>query len=1469
MALALRLCPARAVRFVAVAASICAFSLTLPSDSGQQKTKGQAPPKPPAAKPSPPKADPLKDIFDRAKATLQKTEAEFSKLKPEYQSLADPEGRKGPTPGAVENYLTSRIPFDPQRLPALDLDYKNAREGKLDAESFYQNSYSRIQDAMRGIFSFSRGIAQAGAMRAQANYGASVNAVILELDRARNQIRTNYDAEIARLGARASESVKAITDETAPAVRAIGDRFANARKRWCAEWWRWVNFAARRSAKAGDVHHRNSMLMAGLVAGYFFEPGPNVVPIPWIPILGSNPFESAQNSFGQSYFKPYAWVDGYPDRVKELAQPVFSYGPVLQPPVAELKEYVEVDAAPRGIDARIVFENPPGTGLRAIPRRVEGSDAYTLFLLGDRLPRNRAALREIKAASKGILYRPLAYQDEYDKRTLSPGLKALWDAGFAQYGIGPGPEASQLQQLPGLLIEARLTPGVLPGFKKFALNGADTGWFLDQGTSRARITFCRDTSESPGTSTPLGNLIEETGYVFRGERLFVQIESASPIDASEFAPPRRADEIELVFGRRGVLVLFDGSATVVAKALPGSRTKFRSPIVELVEPGDPRLDPENKSSGRVEGLLYLSCDLGEPLQVGPADPRMFSLASPVTTLEVSPSEFESLWVGALKRAARVQGLFADVQNWATLATREVDRISNTAITQVLFKLEIVSPVGRLVNKLLAKIYDVPPLATGNVSVSNRVTLGNQAAMLLMRDRFIEMIEPVADLLTSLKTEAQVLGHMESTAPFMPDLNYAVGNVPVEFYSRDVPGLFREGFTKLFLREVYDQAKLDQTIAVMAAGEDRRIQLSGAQKGMIRSALLKRGFESYRRSVVEALDRAQKLEDKDIQGLLELTGFGFGEVVKDLVPRLVKLQPGPTGSFRFGPDRPARSEVQNLFTTYEAVKAQREYSELDTAFIVAAASLLPFALGTGVLRSALALGLDLVDFADIAFNQLPKLAAEQKEYEFSIGAYPVLGNERFNMADQQRSSGWQILLNLTLAGIGVKPDVKDFMGAMSKGKSLRLASETISLVQRDGYQGFARAGSERQAALAHAAAAIEIKKAKRGDAALTPFEQDLIATWKVVDEQSRSSRAATKFLPEPQANVVGAARLAELDPMPANFPAAGTPWRGSDDVARDLGEQLGQGTFFKTFVLKGTDFVLKALYVVEGYARGFSWQGVRHALEIIRKEQLPALRVRELFDNLDGIDLRQPGYYIQARLVKNLTPGQEYAFVKDLCINGQLRIKGAREAVIDFMYSMYKKGIAWEDMKWDNMYVRNNNGKWEAGITDPDSMGYWGELPAQMNGLVRYIEAGVENFKQRKDGLFSGLRSVTGKSRGTRGVHDRALNLEGFWRTMFERKGWLAHDGKAFVDGILNADEVFARFKELDRNGIIDLSALPVARPALPPGAPPIPKFKMPRGEQVPPEFGDIIPPATSVLGAYFERLVAARRAEAAEIELRR
>jgi len=593
--------------------------------------------------------------------------------------------------------------------------------------------------------------------------------------------------------------------------------------------------------------------------------------------------------------------------------------------------------------------------------------------------------------------------------------------------------------LEAVILKARLAKGVLGGRKGFSLNGARALWKLDFGDAEGRLDFLRVVAPPEGAG-PGGGKLEKTSVAYVNDAIRLRITLANRFPIEQLDLELGPPEILQIDLKRAGL----GPATMPRAVLSLKRSDT-DPRVYLSDPLHV-VERDDTGQDRPPGDSGLILRVATPSQVlGKLDDRRIRLQPAYSALDVetSPDEVGGSFVKALKRAAACSGADVAGVDWDRLTTRKEKDISNLLITE---------------------------FGTRSVPVSH----GDHAAMLLLRDEFIRRMKSARKQYRTIAGDDRlILGLMRSINPLTLDRSAPLYRVPVP-----------------------DPEDLSTT---MSFGRFLFLNDDLSPEQRIRPA--RTAIGELVRAITVSLKMAEAIDDCDIEGLLQLTGSGFGAVVRGLEPKLMRARYDRAHKrLKIEPDVLGRAAVRNLSVLADAVRAQRAYSRADTdyALAIGAAALSGGAsavLGEGLLASASAFAVDVaVSGVSGAANWADYLAS-RKELRFALGASAVLGTDRLDTAELEKVGWDDVLFQSMLDALGVATGVAADAVSIAKAASAADAVEMIargeqiaqSLARDTGRALDPAEAADLAAFLGHA----KSKALTRGRASLTDLEREIL------------------------------------------------------------------------------------------------------------------------------------------------------------------------------------------------------------------------------------------------------------------------------------------------------------------------------------------------------------------------------------------
>lgn len=1371
--------------------------------------------------------DPTKEPFEKAVQTLQSLKADLTDLKSRMSSeFKGVELRTQTRNSGIQVYTLTQEQAvgqapDPAQvdsfIASLTQLRKLVQDKKQPLDSLLLDSVSTPISAW--LLLHRGNVAEAGLKMQAVNAWSYPQVKRLNEDYARIVSQSPNQAPTA--AAQRDQGMRKLFQETALRVRAINEGLNASRCKYGRLFWWWADFGAAKSVKFRDSYSVLAQTAESLIVSSF---GPDM------------PLGQLRTGFGECVaFSPFEGASYYeslpfPDVQDPKQVTVLRAGNLERPTVQELRQQTTVAADPWDIiDTRVLRDDAFSKHKDFKPQ----PNTYTLFLYGHRLPMKKAQLASLESTDKGIELTPITWGEAVQPN--SPSLDTLmWTTGWQQALSYLKPLTVQKLKDNGcaLLVRAKVTPGVLPGWKRIKVNGVSSQFYLHKGTVPAQIRLARELP--PDLDIPRATpKYEPTSLLYSGKRFVVEVE------LSQAAP---LDKIAVNLFGGSALLSPVGADSWTAVKVPGSDRLYRTELIELVSEDDPRL-----AFSRPQNASPALCPLPEGQHVGAtvADRSLFTFPpdqAVATASTLDPSDGE--WMLAFRRVVRMAG--RNTMDPARMSNQQVAEVSNFQLTQVAFMgleayermLDVTGTITKIRKSLLEKVYGNGDLAKGKVVSRVSITLGDHASLLVLRRAFIASMEQIIEhfpnpktpaewdtyrlsLEQSLKAKPSAMGYIMVPAP--PTLaqvyNPGSGSMVDNALLQEVP--LKYAFDPIFLGKAYNR----QAAAKRTAWVDSSVRFA---------------FTRYRAAVEAALKKAKETKEDDPVKLMELVGNGFGPVVEFVVPRLMRRKVDPvTGVNTWVPDVIGRGSVRGVGTTFDAIQAQHEYTELDRSTAIAVAGLVPIGTPAGVARILASTTFNSVVFANAALRELPAYKLHESEYTFALGAAAVIGTQRLDLAEAQRVPSWPIMMNLALAGVGLSTDAIQAMGLVTKFEAARTAGRLVSKLSKGGFKAFKELPPAEQGAFLNYVSGAELAETvKAGDLSL--LEKDALKTWRQMAEETAQIRGKTPGIPElelPGNNATGTRAFAvfgEPNPTAAVIPRPGEVWVDIKGIPHTIGKRIGaESAFAQVYRLEGTKKVIK-------FFRGHEIKEVSQAERAALKAKFleknpywPANRAMPDITNTNEgrqilADMRQASRLLDQEKIPQLTIREFVAeadtpyVIQDLLEEGPNSLFGTSAAVFDmgkrykpeFQHAflrmaqkMVKSKLVWDDGHAGNIYFfrASTEAPWECGILDQDFIVPFGETKGRVGSRLQQIEDIGHNAY--------GMRSIRGIN-----LHDGPTRpayiypSSEFWmETVLDAKGWLEYEGTAttgrFTDGKLDLEIVKKYFPNIEKRAFVTTDGL--------------------------------------------------------------
>lgn len=1019
---------------------------------------------------------------------------------------------------------------------------------------------------------------------------------------------------------------------------------------------------------------------------------------------------------------------------------------------------------------------------------------FTLFAYGPHVPHQWPISRPVKSRDTHVEYQVLGAADDLQKGI--GGLRKAWTAGWklAKDRVNPK-DAERFSSWSALVLDAKVQGDVLPGYKRYSLANVQGGWSLGQGTARAELRIIRPLPPDPGSKS---EPFEPTTALYFGERVRAEIRTDPPVDTPV---------VQLVIGAAGTWQVGGQGITAAASRVKDEPGVFRTDPILLVPAA------QDFMSGS-DGPTVCGVASGHSFQVRMADPLEFMMSSPASQATVDIAPAETLWIRALRRAAAAAGI-KDIpeDTWRKLAQQTALTVETRAYTEIIFKIGLAAGSTPL-SRYLERKYGVR-LGKGDAVVRDKITLGDHAATILLRDEFVGAMEALVAGLESYKTREQKLEFMRSWSDKIADERFAPRNLVVKGPVDDY--IFVDGKKKEIRRgyplHVFYPGGFVKDRPVKELGHYdlvnhapwTEVRTEADRTKVIEDALLE-GFDLYKDYAARSLAKGKSIPDTDVAGLLELTGHGFKAIVESLLPKL--MRPNRSGGgMAWEPDQDARMHVRTINETWDLVEARKAWSEADTAMDLTLASFIPYLIPHTAVRVGM-LALNLAINVHAGYNAISEQVRSEEERAFGLGAIEVVGSDRFNMAVAQQTPAWVVMVNMLIAGYGLSNDVPQLMASFQRGEAMPVAWVLAHDVNQSGTGALTRAPPREQAAFFAAGSALEAESAAGGGKQLSGNLEEIRDAMARVEKEAAKPPPSTPRLSEldllPQRGPSTLARPSVCEPLPYSIVESGGKayvFYDKNKTIFKIVKKLGNGSYFTAYAIEDSKWVLKICKHIDVKGRD-TLSGIVTGQEVLEGAGFRVLQMQ------DSGSAGRLYYYIQERIPQGASEAYKVAE------NGRFAMD-AREAIEELFGKMLKKKIFSDDLHTANIFLERKPGTLASvGILDPDRTAYWERLTPTLREAVEDLGKEPGQFAAwnplTRSSQIGPIQSIVGSSR-----NPIRIDLEDAWLATLEKHGYIHFENGRFTDGMLSVDGLEkAGFTTIKTRGQIDVSHAPIPRPMM-------------------------------------------------------
>ena len=674
------------------------------------------------------------------------------------------------------------------------------------------------------------------------------------------------------------------------------------------------------------------------------------------------------------------------------------------------------------------------------PKPPPAEKGVTLLLLGVDLIGEAVNLRpdhSIKSDSESITYKRIRVARGIHSIGADEPLAAEFRDGLAMATRGMTlRDAWPMHLMDAVLLNVRLGPGLMPGYRTLTIGDAEAIWPLKQSSTNGFISFVR---ERPSRSADEADHPDEF-FVF--DRFCVEVETEHELET---------DELRIaVVHNDGPLKLRtsadeSGDGVLIARKVPGFPTRLRTKPVFIEQRGGAA------AAGVVEpGVHYAQMNRGDKL-MATTEARLF--AAPVADfaeIYLTPGELRPV-TPSVPAPAGKPGEAPPVPG---------SLLFSEAVAQACAINEVHLP-----NLNLADDSVVETITHTIVFNWQRhkieFSLLDHAAMLLMKRTFLQIAD---DRLRSLRTlhvdDGLVRRHIpvltEQFRAWMRQASGAGSNLGYPLLSKSmrvamIDGRTAYGGLTAYGRREWHPAGYPLTWAFQDS--DAWWNAHFEQPEMLSVFRLKATREVLRLQIEEtqrAIAHAQDADDDDMEELLELTGRGFRPVIERIVPRLMYLDSNAeTQVRRWLPHERARAAVVRLGNTIAEHETAGAAAREDTEAILAVVSAVGMGAGANLVgKTILAIGSGLG--AAAATQDVIKLHEDKAEVRFAANALAIIGRDRLDTGLAQREISAMPYVSAALSVLGFRFDLADAVAGVKAAQARKVAERWMPMIAREGF-----------------------------------------------------------------------------------------------------------------------------------------------------------------------------------------------------------------------------------------------------------------------------------------------------------------------------------------------------------------------------------------------------------------------------------
>ena len=650
---------------------------------------------------------------------------------------------------------------------------------------------------------------------------------------------------------------------------------------------------------------------------------------------------------------------------------------------------------------------------------VSEQDSRWVFVFGRDLPQTHKRLLDIAAIDPGVSY--FEKNRAIDAES-SADIRALFDEGWEKVrnqlraiGKEDWEIDSELAGLSAVILRADLTKDAIPGYQSLSIDGSETAWLLQYGDNTGALRFVRRTG-------PNDLDFERVHYAFVGERVMVELRTNLELPV---------ETIPLIVGVNGEPVLAGnpGQPRVLAIRTAEDPKLYRTELIQI----DPWI-------GIGKGAMASGTTPWHRIGAGQGDRLMAIVAQP-GLLSIAP-DMAQVTAYDTPTDTAVGG------NWSEFLATAADCAG-------------VAPTGGIATETAgAGSIDEFLINSGQSRIpfpgwmETKLTVGQHAAMLMLRDTYLELMR---------RNQVQ-LRRIESDRD-------------IALYRRSIENLVRQQLHPLSRIEVTGPDG-NKTEFVWTFEGDIVSQVTGIGRDTVDDwaiAATREALAIQRALMQEKIAEAEAIDDCELEKLLRLTGSGFEPIAQIAMSKLMRRGPAPQF---WVPDTRPRAHIETVAYVADTLKVQDRRGTEDTqeALLAVGVASIPVAIGGGIVGSgAAAIAVALVDVTDISlsvYSTLDEKWKSDQEIAFALASAEILGMHRLQRAEANRVTWTHVFVETLFtagpAAIGLGFDAPEIFKAFREGMTLRRVARGEILLQAMNAAGDAAADAAQRAAANEAA-----------------------------------------------------------------------------------------------------------------------------------------------------------------------------------------------------------------------------------------------------------------------------------------------------------------------------------------------------------------------------------------------------------------